>query len=68
MKNTIIFLGIVIIIKFIVKELSKPNKQKDIIEDGHQIEPYLKLICDSPKYLLCVVFIYDKQCYTLKMT
>ena len=38
MKNTLIFLGIVLIIKFIVKELSKPNKQKDIIEDGHQIE------------------------------
>ena len=38
MKNTLIFLGIVLIIKFIVKELSKPNTQKDIIEDGHQIE------------------------------
>jgi hypothetical protein len=38
MKNTLIFLGIVLIIKFIVKELSKPNKQKDIIKDGHQIE------------------------------
>jgi hypothetical protein len=38
MKNTLIFLGIVLIIKFIVKELSKPDKQKDIIEDGQQIE------------------------------
>ena len=38
MKNTLIFLGIVLIIKFIVKELSKPDKQKNIIEDGHQIE------------------------------
>ena len=38
MKNTLIFLGIVLIIKFIVKELSKPDKQKDIIEDDQQIE------------------------------
>ena len=38
MKNTLYFLGIVLIIKFIVKELSKPNKTKEIIKDGHQIE------------------------------
>ena len=38
MKNTLIFLGIVLIIKFIVKELSKPNKPKDILEDDHKIE------------------------------
>ncbi len=38
MKNTLILLGIVLIIKFIVKELSKPDKQKDIIEDDQQIE------------------------------
>lgn len=38
MMNTLIFLGIVLIIKFIVKELSKPDKQKDIIEDDQQIE------------------------------
>jgi hypothetical protein len=38
MKITLIFLGIILIIKFIVKELSKPDKQKDIIVDGHQIE------------------------------
>ncbi len=38
MKNTLFFLGIVLIIKFIVKELTKPDKQKDIIEDDQQIE------------------------------
>ena len=38
MKNTLIFLGIVLIIKFIVKELSKPDKPKDILEDDHKIE------------------------------
>ena len=38
MKNTLIFLGIVLIIKFIVKELSKPDKSKDILENDHKIE------------------------------
>lgn len=38
MKNTLIFLGIVLIIKFIVKELSKPGKPKDILENDHKIE------------------------------
>lgn len=38
MKNTLIFLGIVFIIKFIVKELSKPDKPRDILEDDHRIE------------------------------
>ena len=38
MKNTLIFLGIVLIIKFIVKELSKPKKLKDILENDHKIE------------------------------
>jgi hypothetical protein len=38
MKNTLFFLGIILIIKFIVKELSKPNKTIEIIEDDHQIE------------------------------
>lgn len=38
MKNTLIFLGIVLIIKFIVKELSKTDIPKDIIEDDHKIE------------------------------
>lgn len=38
MKNTLIFLGIVLIIKFIVKELSKPNKPKNILKDDHKIE------------------------------
>ncbi len=38
MKNTLIFLGIVLIIKFIVKEISKPDKRKDILEDDHKIE------------------------------
>lgn len=38
MKNTLIFLGIVLIIKFLFKELSKPNKPMEKIEDDHQIE------------------------------
>lgn len=38
MKNTLIFIGIVLIIKFIAKELSKENKPKNILEDDHQIE------------------------------
>lgn len=38
MKNTLIFLGIVLIIKFIVKEISKPDNPKDILEDDHKIE------------------------------
>lgn len=38
MKNTLIFLGIVLIIKFIVKEITKPNTPKDILEDDHKIE------------------------------
>lgn len=38
MKNTLIFLGIVLIIKFIIKELSKPDKPKDILENEHKIE------------------------------
>jgi hypothetical protein len=38
MKNTLIFLGIVLVIKFIVKELSKPGKPKDLLEDDHKIE------------------------------
>lgn len=38
MKNTLIFLGIVLIIKFIVKEISKPDKPKDILEDDHKFE------------------------------
>ena len=38
MKNTLIFLGIVLIIKFLVKGLSKPDKPKDILEDDHKIE------------------------------
>ena len=38
MKNTLIFLGIVLVIKFIVRELSKPSKPKDILEYDHKIE------------------------------
>jgi hypothetical protein len=38
MKTTLIFLGIILIVKFLVKELSKPNNPKDILEDDHQIE------------------------------
>ncbi len=38
MKNTLFFLGIILIVKFLVKELSKPNNPKDILEDDHQIE------------------------------
>ncbi len=38
MKNTLIFLGIVLVIKFIVSELSKPGKPKDILENDHKIE------------------------------
>lgn len=38
MKNTLIFLGIVLIIKFIVKELSKPDKVVKIAENDNQIE------------------------------
>ena len=38
MKNTLFFLGVILIIKFIVKELSKPNNPKDILEDDQQIE------------------------------
>lgn len=38
MKNTLIFIGIVLIIKFIVKELSKPIKPMEKIVDDHQIE------------------------------
>lgn len=38
MKNTLIFLGIVLVIKLIVKELSKPDKAKDILENDNQIE------------------------------
>ena len=38
MKNTLIFLGIVLVIKFIVKELSKPDKENVILENDNQIE------------------------------